>query len=565
MRPVGPCIPAFVLALAATVPPAWGADGDSVKSDEETVRSAGLATDGPALAEFFRRRTPGEKARESIEKLVGELGHARFRVRESASRELVVIGPAALPLLRLALRSGDREVELRAKRCIDEIERSVQPDLLAAAARLLAHRRAPRAAELLLNYLPFAPDEYSAEEVRGALAAVAVTDDKPDAVLVGALAEKDALRRGAAAEALARAGGEKERALARALLGDGDVVLRLRVALALLERKEKDAAEALVAMLPDLPEAQRWRAEQVLPLLAGDDAPNVHAGASDREWKAYCKAWAGWWRDKGATLDLASVDLSKRVRGLTLVVQLDPRAKPGVVGVAGRVVEVGMDGKTRWAIDNLNYPVDAEVTGPNRVLIAEYRGRQVSERTFKGDVVWSKQFPSYVMGARRLANGNTLVNLRSQVVELNRKGEQVGTFQAAGAIILSAGRTRNGQTVLVDYRGLCVHLDESGREVKRFTVGSTGLSAIGTHVDILPSGNIVVPQYSQNRVVEFDANGKQVWQAESLRPTSAVRLPNGHTLVTSRYSRNVDELDRDGKVVWRYQAEVGNVLSGRRR
>src|SRR5262245_42005959 len=117
MRPVGPCIPALVLALAAAAPPAGGAEGDGVRSDEETVRSAGLATDGAALAEFLRRRTPGEKARENIEKLVGELGHPRFKVRESASRELVVIGPAALVPLRRALQSGDREVELRAKRC----------------------------------------------------------------------------------------------------------------------------------------------------------------------------------------------------------------------------------------------------------------------------------------------------------------------------------------------------------------------------------------------------------------------------------------------------------------
>jgi hypothetical protein len=567
MRLVRCWVLTFALALVGMgLPGAWGAEPDSVKADEETVRQAGLGTDGPALAQFFRRRTPGEKVWQNIEKLVRDLGAGRFKLREAASRELASIGPPALNPLRAALKSDDVEVVRRAKRCIEEIERSVQPDLIASAARLLAHRRPPRAAELLLGYLPYAPDEYSSEEVRGALVPLAVRDGKADDVVLKALEDKDALKRGAAAEALAHAGGKKERALARALLKDADVEVRLRVALALVERKEKDAAEALVKLLPDVPDEHRWRAEQVLPLLAGDDAPNVYAGNSDREWKEYCKAWAGWWRDQGAKLDLASVDLSRRVRGLTLVVQLDPRGKPGLAGLTGKVFEVGMDGKTRWEVSGLNYPVDAQVTGPNRVLITEYRGKQVSERNFKGDVLWSKQFPRYVMGARRLANGNTLVNLRSQVVEINRKGEQVAHFQAPGSMIVSAGRTRNGQTVLVDYRGLCIYMDESGREVKRFTVGAREIiSAIGTPVDILPNGNVVVPQYSQNRVVEFDANGKQVGQVQAQRPTSAMRLPNGHTLVTSRYSRDVEELDRDGKVVWRYQAEIGNVLCVRRR
>src|SRR5262249_14127598 len=135
--------------------------------------------------------------------------------------------------------------------------------------------------------------------------------------------------------------------------------------------------------------------------------------------------------------------------GLTMIVQLDTRrmvravgGKMGGVVIPGRVFEVGMDGKTRWEVNDLNYPTDAQVVEPNRVLIKEDRGRQITERNFKGEVLWRKEFPNYVFGARRLANGHTLVNLRNQVVELDRGGKEVFSYSSQTGIIISAGKTR---------------------------------------------------------------------------------------------------------------------------
>ena len=65
----------------------------------------------------------------------------------------------------------------------------------------------------------------------------------------------------------------------------------------------------------------------------------------------------------------------------------------------------------------------------------------------------------------------------------------------------------------------------------------------------LPNGHLLVALYTQNKVAEFDADGREVWQAAQRRPSSAYRLPNGHTLVATRLSRVVSELDRKGQVV----------------
>src|SRR5205823_10657396 len=139
----------------------------------------------------------------------------------------------------------------------------------------------------------------------------------------------------------------------------------------------------------------------------------------------------------------------------------------GVAGLPGRVYEVGPDGRTRWEISDLNYPVDAQVVGGDRVLITEYRGRQVTERNFKGEILWRKPLNTYAVGARRLANGNTLVNCRSQLVELDRGGRQVFACRARTGPIVAANRLKNGHTAVLDSQGTCTHLDSSGREVKR--------------------------------------------------------------------------------------------------
>ena len=81
-----------------------------------------------------------------------------------------------------------------------------------AVVRLLALRQPANAAEVLLGYLTSAPNEATAQEVRGALAAVAVRNGQPDKYLVQSLKDKDPARRAAAAAALGReAGNAKER------------------------------------------------------------------------------------------------------------------------------------------------------------------------------------------------------------------------------------------------------------------------------------------------------------------------------------------------------------------
>ena len=59
-----------------------------------------------------------------MKKLIVGLESSVFTDREAASRELVRIGRASIPLLRNAVQNGSLEMSLRAKKLIQTLERT---------------------------------------------------------------------------------------------------------------------------------------------------------------------------------------------------------------------------------------------------------------------------------------------------------------------------------------------------------------------------------------------------------------------------------------------------------
>src|SRR5262249_2992550 len=207
--------------------PATAAEPDQTKLDEQTLKDAGLRTDGSSLMEFFKNRTLSTAQREKIQTLIDRLGDSSYEQREKASQALVALGTLPVPLLNQAVNNPDLEIARRAEDCLRLINRGSTLSVVAAAARVLADRKPSGAAEVLLAYLPCVEEEGAADEVRLALGGVAVHDGKPEEVVVAALTDKSPAKRAAAADALARAGGDDGQASARKLLTDEDVQVRL--------------------------------------------------------------------------------------------------------------------------------------------------------------------------------------------------------------------------------------------------------------------------------------------------------------------------------------------------
>ncbi|HZY83573.1 MAG TPA: HEAT repeat domain-containing protein [Gemmataceae bacterium] len=534
----------FALAVACLLPSAAGA------GDEEVLRGAKVGTDGPALLDFLRRHTLGAETEARVRVLVRQLGDDSFDRRERASRELVALGGLARPFLRQAATDPDAEVARRAQDCLRQIDKKGpaaegSPQVAAAALRRVARLKPAGAARVLLAYLPSAEGEALAEEVRQALAAVALKDGKPEPLLVAALADKLPARRLAAAVALCRARATEALPAVRKLLDDPDAAVRFRAAVALAGARDREAIAALIRTLDGPPSRQTSLVEELLYRVAEGKAPPPAADGGPAARRRYRQAWEGWWKGHAEKVDGAKLEEVANTLGCTLIVLLD----------AGRVLELDALNRPRLEVDKLEYPLDAQLLPGDRVLAAEYNAARVTERDRDGKVLWEYKVPS-PLAAQRLANGNTFIATIQRAFEVDKAGAVVSTFTPPrGEEIMKAQKLPNGDLVMVGKLGTARYLrfDSSGKELKSFGVD---LRTSGGRLDVLPNGHVLIPERAHNRVVEHDADGKVVWEATVEEPVAAVRLPNGNTLVTSMTQNRAVELDRAGKEVWQYKGET---------
>jgi HEAT repeat protein len=507
--------------------------------------------DGPSLLAAVREHTPTPEGRKRVAGLIAQLGGEEFTVREGATKELFALGWVCVPQLREAAKSRDSEVARRAEQLIERIELEPAHRLPTAALRLLAVRKPEGCVEALLTYLPFAEGETLSSELRKSLAALARRDGKPDPDLLHALAAADGVVRAAAAEALAKGGGVEGRAAAHKLLTDRAPDVRLRVALALTVAQDREAVPALIDLLTIVSGDQLGQVEDALCQLAGDTSPEVSLGEKPEERKKCRDAWAAWWKVNAQRVDLSRLTVRAWL-GYTLVCDLN----------GNRVYELDRHGQQRWAITNAGGPIDARILPGNRVLIAEYGADRITERDFKGNILWERRIPNPV-NVQRLPNGNTFVaTANGPIVELDRSGKEVYTIPNLPGNTLAANRTRHDHIIALTQGGQCIRLDTSGKQLKSFAAGQNSRCLGG--IDLLPNGRILVPQNNRGKVIEYDGDGKVIVEIDAPNAIAATGLPNGHVLVATQNAQRVYEVDRAGKVVWEHNA-AGQVFRARRR
>jgi hypothetical protein len=520
----------------------------AASNDEALLTENKISTEGPGLLEYFQKRAAAGADEGHLKALIRQLGDDDFEKREEASRQLVAIGGRSRPWLEKAAKDTDIEVSHRAQDCLRQIEQGMTSAVVAAAARQLARKNPAGAAGALLDYLPAAEDETVAEELRNALATLAVRDGKAEPALVAGLTDKAPVKRAGAGFALAKSGLAGQRDAVRKLLADEQPSVRLVVGLALLSARDKEAVPAVIELLaePTLSLQDIGVIEDVLYRLAEDKGPTASPGNDPAAMRKYRDAWAGWWKENGARIDLARLSEAARPIGHTTVVLLDQ----------GQVVDLDKDNKVRFQVNGLEFPLDVQYLPGDRVLVAEHNASQVTERNREGKILWKKVIDSPLV-AQRLPNGNTMIATRTQVLEFDPKGEAVFTHtRPGGEMIMRAQKLRNGDYALVTQLGgsRFVRLNPAGKEVSGFGVD---VRTSGGRIEVLPNGHVLVPENGNNRVVEHDAQGKVVWEVSVEAPIMAVRLANGHTLITSMNPlRGAVEFDRNKREVWQYKSET---------
>jgi HEAT repeat protein/outer membrane protein assembly factor BamB len=509
-------------------------------------------TDGAALLAVVKEHTLTPGLRQKIKELIGKLGDDTYAVRDAADYELHRLGRITLPQLRDARSSADPETATRAHWLVKRIQDEPSRNLPSAAVRLLALRKPPGAAEALLAYLPLAEDENLCDEVKRSLALLAIRDGKLDTALTRALSDDLEQVRAVVAEAMIQGAGKEGREAVRILLKDKEPMVRLRVALALVLVGEREAVPVLIDLLPVVREDQIGQVEDALHQLAGESAPETPWGTDEAERKKSRDAWAAWWKENSARVDLTRLS-SRPWYGYTLLCDSS----------RNRVYEIDRNGKERWAIENVPFPVDAWVVNGNRVLIAEYSGRQVSERDFQGKIVWSKKVGNMPVNVQRLPNGNTFIATLNQILEVDRSGKEMYAINNVPGGITAAYRARDGRIICLAVNGMqCLFLDTSGKQLQKFAANRNAMWTSG--IDLMTNGHILITQPNRNKVAEFDRNGKLIVEVNAPQVTTATALPNGHFLLASSNTQRAIEVDRSGKTVWEHRAG-GNIFRARRR
>lgn len=510
--------------------------------------------DGPMLLAVLSKHTLTPDKRQKVQDLIRRLGSEDFKAREDASRKLLAFGRLALPHLREAVKDRDPEAARRAKMLIERIETGPEARLPIAALRLLALRKPTGAVETLLAYLPFAEDEVREEEVRKSLIVLARHDGQIDPALRRALADAQPKVRTVAAEALIEGGGVEGRAAIQKILREDVPSVRLRLALSLARAGEHEGVSVLIDLLPLLSTEECGQAEATLHQLAGDTVPEFSNSKGSDDKKKLREAWADWWKVNAGRVDLSRLTTNVCL-GYTLICDNGNE----------RVFEIDRHGKQLWSIGGLHNPIDAVVLPGNRVLIAEYRANLVTERDFKGKILWQLAIHQ-PLSVQRLPNGHTLIasdngKLNGRIVEVDRSGKEVYSIQNLPANLLGAYRWHQGVIVCKTGDGRCRIFDATGKQLKEFASGHDEHSH---GLDLRSNGRIVITRTGAAEVVEFDREGRLLHRQKAPEVTMASQVSDGHILMACYQPKRVYEMDRSGKIVWEYKGD-GTFIRARRR
>jgi HEAT repeat protein len=517
---------------------AYGNDQVSREKARDAWAKWWLESDGPSLLKELKNRTPSDETAAEANKLIEKLCDDSFDVRQKAEADLKKMGPAIVPLLRAALKSQDLCIRNRSQKILTVLEAESKP-LSPALLRMIALRKPKGAAEAILAYVPFSEDEVALEEAHRALGALTFATGKADPAVVKALTDKVAARRAAAAVALCSGPLTDHLADLRKLIDpktEKDAGVRLRVALALAGTGDKEAVPSLIRLIEDTPAEQSRPAEDFLLRLARGvppkDLPEVESKRKDR-----AAAWRKWWDDNKKTAVMPDRPAEVRRRHLDHVLLIQWKND--------QIVELDRNNKVLMAITGLKTPFDAQFVGKNRVLIAEHDGLRVTERDFKGNVLWKKtNLDFYPMQVQSLGNGDVFIVGKGKIIQVNRAGREVLTINRPNSDVRAARRLPGGQIVLITKEGEYELLDRTGKRSKAVKLPNVG----DEQIEILDNGHVLVPL--DGEVVEYNRDGKAVWSVKAVQPVHAVRLPNQHVLVSSSKSPSrFVEYDRAGKKV----------------
>lgn len=188
----------------------------------------------------------------------------------------------------------------------------------------------------------------------------------------------------------------------------------------------------------------------------------------------------------------------------------------------------------------------------------------------EGKITWSYEIPTHADDAAKtlqeLSDATLLSN--SHVVFARKTGAGVVTagkkliwnYDAPAGCEVHVCKPIGTERVMIVQNGrpakLMVINIVTGKTEKEFVLPTSSDPKSPVHTqfrraNITKAGTFLVAHHDQHKVVEYDADGKEIWSVEASIPWDAVRLRNGNTLISS-HDCYVREVNPQGQTVWEF-------------
>lgn len=225
-------------------------------------------------------------------------------------------------------------------------------------------------------------------------------------------------------------------------------------------------------------------------------------------------------------------------------------------------------------------PASPEVLPGNGVMAhpflyaGEWDTRKADQSMFivkEGKIVWQYSIPLHKPSdngiqefddVTMLSNGNILFSRMSGAGIVSPDKKLVWEYPAPKGTEVHSAQSLGKDRVLIMRNGnpaqaMIINTATNTVE-KEIPIPTTVTSTHGQfrHIRMTPSNTILVPHMGENKVVEYDLDGKVLWTVAAQSPWSALRLKNGNTLISSN-KNFVREVNPKGETVWELtQADV---------
>ncbi|MEA2709089.1 MAG: hypothetical protein QOF78_1690 [Phycisphaerales bacterium] len=185
-----------------------------------------------------------------------------------------------------------------------------------------------------------------------------------------------------------------------------------------------------------------------------------------------------------------------------------------------------------------------------------------------GKIVWTHEIPdkdaNNVLNefgdVHMLSNGNVLYTRKTGATEIAPDKKVVWDYDAPAGTEVHTAQPIGLDKVFICQNGtpakaMLINKKTGNVEMEhelpvKDPTNPKGVHGQFRHIRLLKNGHYLIAALGLGKVIEFDANWREIWSVDAPSAWAAVRLTNGNTLISGNQHGYVREVNPRGEVVW---------------